>query len=142
MELELHFNQPIAPDSAFSFAPLQAATALSRLTIRAQDQDQLAHSQLQHIRQLAVTQLQLYPCFTATLLSLLQMEGPPLRWTKLSVWMEVDDEVASLLPTLQHLTELSSSAFCHQSLSSFVFLSQMPALRSLMVELSVEKRML
>ncbi len=131
--LELIFNQTLA--SAVSFTPLQAATSLVKLRISCPSKTELTPQHLQQIRQLAVTELDLHPCSAATLLSLLQMEGPPLRWTKLPAMMRVDDAVASLLPTLPHLVELSSLPFSRESLTSFAFLSQMPALRSLTINL-------
>ncbi len=129
-KLELIFHKTV--DRAVSFAPLQAATSLTKLTIQTPAGEQMKPQHLQQIRQLAVTKLDLYPCTSATLLSLLQMEGPPLRWSKFSPHhVFINDAVATLLPTLSHLVELSSLAFSHQSLSSFHFLSQLPALRSL-----------
>ncbi len=129
--LELIFNQTLA--SAVSFTPLQAATSLVKLRIRFPSDTELMQQHLQQIRQLAVAELDLSPCSTATLLSLLQMEGPPLRWTSFTIeHYNVNDAVAALLPTLPHLVELASRSFsANEPLTNFAFLSQMPALRSL-----------
>ncbi len=93
--------------------------------------------QLQQIRQLAVSNLSLQPCSKAMLLSLLQMEGPPLRWTTLPVMRPmVNDAIAVLLPTLPRLTELESGSFDPAALSSLAFLSHLPALHTLRLDLS------
>ncbi len=132
-ELDLSFNQQ--PEPVISFAPLQAATSLTKLNIGAPAYRPLEQQHLQQIRQLAVTELDLCPCYPQTLQSLLQMDGPPLRWTKLPIVLDfIDDQVAALLPTLHLLSQLSLSTFC--GLSSFAFLSQLPALRSLTMDLS------
>ncbi len=132
--LRLNFTDSATASTA-SFAPLQEAHQLESLSMEQKDDAELTSEQLQQIRQLPVSRLMLKPCSTATLLALLQMEGPPLRWTQLpNDEPIVDDAIAALLPTLPHLTELDSECFSEEMPSSLAFLPQMPALRSLRLD--------
>ncbi len=130
---ELHLQLARAGVAA-SLAPLQAAQQLTTLSVLFPPSNIPTPSpqQLQQIRQLAVSKLTLKPCSAETLLSLLQMEGPPLRWTALPTDDAIiNDAIAALLPTLPCVTELDSDSFDPAALSSLAFLSQMPALQTL-----------
>ncbi len=115
-----------------SFTPLQSSASLHTLTLTSNVAVGVHH--LQQLRPLPLTQLILHPCDREAWLLLLQMEGPPLRWTNLPYDCSmIDDAVASLLPAaLPHVTEVAMGSLNETSpLSSFAFLSQMPALHSL-----------
>ncbi len=117
---------------AVSFAPLQSLHQLESLTIIHSDDSEMTAQHLQQIRQLPVSELSLSPCTTATLLTLLQLDGPPLRWTITPTYEPiVNDAIAELLPTLPRLTELNSDCFDREELSSLAFLSQLPSLQKL-----------
>ncbi len=134
-KLHLHFE--IWLDRAVSFAPLQAASTLDTLSISTFFQERLCNIQLKQIRQLVQMQeLALEPFDSATLLTLLQMDGPPLRWTRLARGQAVNDFVAALLPTMPHLDQLDHWNLDIHALSSLDFLSQLPALRSLHLDVT------
>ncbi len=128
--------------SAVSFAPLREATQLQTFSIGGVSTAlQLTPQHLQQIRPLPISELALPGCSTAALLSLLQMEGPPLRWTKVPTRASVvDDAVAALLPTLVHLHELRSECFDSEALSSFDFLADLPTLHTLCLDFPAESQ--
>jgi hypothetical protein len=124
-------NEAAIP-SDITFAPLNAG--LQRLKclkiVVRMKKWKFTDSQLQQIRNLPVSELDC-SCDSACINKLLQMEGPPIRWSSLPENFKINDANVGLIRKLPFLEDIRRANLDFARLGNLDFLALLPNLQSL-----------